>query len=266
VTPLRLVNPQSPEFTAAQCQSLHDLTRFIHEKAYHAMFRIGDQAAEKNPEAFTIEAELPLTIRVFDLGGGLREGAGASGTLKPEDVLSVPMLSFLEGLLDKRISWSRPRPLSAKGFLSVLGQGLAGPPPQAQGVGSASYAVISDRYMNFSTKAGYHFSTVDVYCGHSQNKNYVHFRFAGGGAGEERRLRRVRFLADVLGSLDFKVQLRGDHLVARLEKYEHDFIKARLTDLGRLTMCARQLDMLMDSEESPGFFARIFLKGELERF
>ena len=85
-------------------------------------------------------------------------------------------------------------------------------------------------------------------------------------AGEERRSRRVKFLAAVLGQLGFKVQTRGDVLVARLEKYEHDFIRSRLTELGRLTLCARQLDMLMDSEASPEFFSRAFLAGEMHRF
>jgi pyruvate,water dikinase len=120
--------------------------------------------------------------------------------------------------------------------------------------------------MNFSTKAGYHFSTLDVYCGHSQNKNYIHFRFAGGGAAEDRRLRRVRFLANVLSHLDFRIQLRGDHLSARLEKYDQDFLRTRLADLGRLTMCSRQLDMLMDSEDSPHYFAQMFLKSKFGSF
>jgi pyruvate,water dikinase len=266
VTPLRLVDPQSPDFTPEHCQSLHDLSRFIHEKVYHAMFRIGDMAAQSGAGALRIDADLPLVIHVFDLGGGLREGARSSGRIAPAEILSAPMNAFLEGLLDKRIAWNRPRPVSARGFLSVLGQGIAGPPPESLGVGGASFAVISDRYMNFNTRAGYHFSTVDVYCGQSQNKNYVHFRFAGGGAAEERRLRRVRFLADVLEHLDFRIQLHGDHLVARLEKYDLDFLRGRLADLGRLTMCSRQLDMLMDSDDSPPCFARMFLEGKLECF
>jgi pyruvate,water dikinase len=242
------------------------MMRFIHEKVYHVMFRIGDMAAQDNPGTYTIDADLPLTIRVFDLGGGVADGAGASGRIRSGDIVCVPLVAFMEGILDPRIRWNQPRPVSAKGFMSVLGEGLAGPPPEARGVGSTSYAVVSDRYMNFSTKAGYHFSTADVYCGQSQNKNYIHFRFAGGAAGEERRMRRVRFISEVLTSLDFSVKLRGDHLVARLEKYGHEFIKTRLKDLGRLTMCSRQLDMLMDSEDSPSFFARMFLGGELERF
>jgi pyruvate,water dikinase len=266
VTPLNLVDPHLPGFRADHCQTLHDLSRFIHEKVYHVMFRIGDMAANSGTGALTIDVNLPLAIHVFDLGGGLCQGAGTAGRIKPGDILSVPLLSFLDGLLDPRIVWNRPRPVSARGFLSVLGQGIAGPPPEALGMGNASFAVISDRYMNFSSKAGYHFSTVDVYCGQSQNKNYIHFRFAGGGAGEDRRLRRVHFLAEVLDRLDFRIQLRSDHLVARLEKYERDFIQTRLTDLGRLTLCSRQLDMLMDSDNSPHYFAQMFLEGKLESF
>ncbi|MBI5528379.1 MAG: hypothetical protein HY897_18770 [Deltaproteobacteria bacterium] len=266
VTPLNLINPQSRDFAPGNCKTIHDITRFIHEKVYQAMFRIGDMAAQHNPGAFMLETDLPVVIRLFDLGGGVADGAEDSGPLKTDRVVSVPMVSFLEGLLDKRIRWHQPRPVSMRGFLSVLGEGVAGPPPEARGVGSVSYAVVSDRYMNFSTKAGYHFSTVDVYCGQSQNKNYIHFQFAGGGAGEERRMRRVKFLSEVLSNLDFRIQLRGDRLVARLEKYDNDYIRTKLVDLGRLTMCSRQLDMLMDSEESPGFFAKLFLEGQLERF
>ncbi len=266
VTPLNLVNPHALEFAPAHCRTLHDVTRFIHEKVYHAMFRIGDLASHDTLVAYTLEAALPLTLRLFNLGDGIRDTVEAGSRIKPGDILSAPMAAFLEGLLDPRIRWNQPRPVSARGFLSVLGQGMAGPPPEAQGVGSTSYAVISDRYMNFSTKTGYHFSTIDCYCGQSQNKNYIHFRFAGGGAGEDRRARRIRFLSGVLDNLDFRIQVRGDRLVARLEKYDADFIRTRLTDLGRLTLCARQLDMLMDTDDSPTFFAQLFLRGEMDRF
>ena len=79
-------------------------------------------------------------------------------------------------------------------------------------------------------------------------------------------MRRVQFIASVLSHLDFSVQTRSDLLVARLQKFDRAVIRARLTDLGRLTMCTRQLDMLMDSDASPEFFARAFLTGEMERF
>ena len=143
---------------------------------------------------------------------------------------------------------------------------MAGLPAEARQVGRLSYAIASDRYLNFSTKAGYHFQTIDTYCGQSQNKNYIHFRFHGGDADVERRQRRIRCLSTVLAALDFRIHTRGDLLTARLDKYPRDDIRARLVDLGRLTLCARQLDMLMDTDASPEQFAQAFLKGEWERF
>jgi pyruvate,water dikinase len=168
--------------------------------------------------------------------------------------------------MDTRVRWDRPRPVSARGFLAVLGERMAGMPGEALNVGGASYAIIADRYMNFSTKAGYHFSTVDTYCGRSLNKNYIHFRFTGGAADEARRLRRVRFVQNVLAALDFRVQTRSDLLVARLDKFDRDAIISRLTVLGRLTICCRQLDMLMDSDASPDYFTRAFLADEMGQF
>lgn len=266
VTPLTLTDPASKAFTPEGCRSMHDITRYVHEKAFEVMFHYGDVASTDTHHARRLAVKLPIAVFVFDVGGGLREGAGNGADVGANDVTSEPLEAFLAGLLDDRISWDRPRPLSARGFLSVLGESMAGPPAEALKVGRASYAIVSDRYLNFSTKAGYHFSTVDTYCGQSLNKNYIHFRFAGGATDASRRMRRVQFIATVLSQLDFSVQTRSDLLVARLQKFDRETIRARLVDLGRLTMCTRQLDMLMDSDASPEFFARIFLAGEMDRF
>lgn len=266
VTPLTLIDPASPEFHPDNCRSLHDITRYVHEKAFEAMFHYGDMAAIKESSSIRLKAKLPITVQIFDVGNGLAEMDDTSASIRPENVLSVPMRSFLEGLLESRIRWDLPRPVSMRGFFSVLGESVAGLPADAIDIGRASYAIISDQYMNFSTKAGYHFSTVDTYCGRSINKNYIHFRFVGGAADEERRRRRVQFLSMVVGALDFRVTIRGDALFAALDKYSAADIQSRLVTLGRLTLCARQLDMLMNSDSSPDFFARAFLAGEWHRF
>jgi pyruvate,water dikinase len=176
------------------------------------------------------------------------------------------MKAFLEGLLEPGIRWDLPRPISMRGFFSVLGESMTGPPPDSIQIGRLSYAIVSDRYMNFSTKAGYHFSTIDTYCGRSVNKNYIHFRFTGGAADSQRRERRIRFVSKILAALDFDVQTKGDTLAARLSKYGSEGIKSRLASLGRLTLCVRQLDMLMDADTSPDYFARAFLAKEWQRF
>jgi pyruvate,water dikinase len=266
ITPLQLIDTASPAFTPSNCRSLHDITRYVHEKVFEVMFYVGDKAATLSPDSLSLEEDLPFRVLVLDVGGGIADGSGSEGRISLGDVASVPMKAFLSGLSDKRVNWKKPRAVSARGFMSVLGENIAGPPAEALGVGQPSFAVISDRYMNFSTKAGYHFNTVDTYCGKSLNKNYIHFRFEGGAADEARRERRCKFISIVLNSLNFKVQVRGDVLVGRLEKYDRELIQQRLVDLGRLTLSCRQLDMLMRDEASPDFFARAFLAGELERF
>ncbi len=266
VTPLHLTDPASAQFTASSCRSLHDVTRFVHEKVFEVMFHFGDLAATDRMNSVTLDAYLPLHVLLYDVGGGLSPEAAEKGRARVEDVLSVPGQAFLSGLTDRRIRWDQPRPLSGRGFLSVLGAGIAAPPAQARDVGRHSYAVLSDRYMNFSTKAGYHFSTVDTYCGASLSKNYIHFRFDGGGAAGDRRARRVQFLSAVLRALDFTTQVRGDQLIARLEKYDREAIRSHLATLGRLTLCARQLDMLMDADESVEYFTRSFLADEMSAF
>lgn len=281
VTPLSLTDPASPAFRPEFCQSLHDITRYVHEKTFEAVFHWGDVNWGDTRHARQLQVHLPLTIHVIDVGGGLREEeaanedegdradggpGGASPAITLDDVVSTPFRALLSGMLDSRLRWDRPRPLSARGFLAVVGERMAGLPGEALRVGGASYAIVSDRYVNFSTKAGYHFATIDTYCGQSVNKNYIHFRFAGGAADGARRERRVRFIASVLASLDFKVQTRGDLLVARLGQFDHDALLARLEDMGRLCMCTRQMDMLMDSDASPEYFARAFLARDMDRF
>jgi pyruvate,water dikinase len=266
VTPLNLIDPASPDFQPGNCRTLHDLTRFVHEKVFEVMFRIADRASSMSSMPHQLLGRLPFPVLVLDVGGALLPGTDTSQGVGVDGIASVPMRAFLAGLTDARINLDQPRAVSARGFASVVGESIGVRSPAAIGVGRSSFVVASDRYMNFGTKAGYHFSTVDTYCGKSLNKNYIHFRFEGGAAAEERRERRCRFLSIVLRERGFDVHIGGDKVMARLEKYECDFICSRLTDLGRLTLICRQLDMLMNSDSHPEYFARMFLSERFEKF
>jgi pyruvate,water dikinase len=266
VTPLSLIDPAGADFNSAGCKSLHDITRFVHEKLYESMFQIGDKAQKRLHNTFELEADFPIEVRIFDIGGGLASSAAERRRVRPEEVVSAPFQAILKGLSDTRIDWRKPRAVSAAGLMSVVGASMLGPPPDASSLGTVSFVVVSDTYLNFSIKAGYHFSTIDALCDRNQHNNYINFRFAGGGASDERRVRRLRFLTEILRNLDFMVSARGDLLIARLERLKPEDMCLRLADLGRLTMCSRQLDMLMDSDQSPLFFSKAFLNGEFDNF
>jgi len=266
VCPLRLIDPASEDFRPERCRSIHDVTRFVHEKTFAEMFHIGDDVKNSDEAAAVkLRARLPIDIYIFDLGGALRSEA-AGRDVQLTDVESVPLRAFIMGLNDPAIRWDRPRPVSLGGFLSVLGESMVGPPPSKHGLGRRSFAMASDTYLNFSTRAGYHFSTVDTYCGRSINKNYVQLRFSGGAAAKDRRVRRVRFVAKVMTRLGFDVKTRGDLMAARLAKYPREDIESTLRRLGQLTVCTRQLDMLMDSDDHVEAFTDAFFAGDFERF
>lgn len=127
--------------------------------------------------------------------------------------------------------------------------------------GDKSYAIISDRYMNFSSRVGYHYSVLDSYCGMTDSKNYISFSFQGGAAGEDRRIRRIRAIALVLEELRFSVTMQGDMVKSRFQKYPRAEIEDRLDQLGRLLQVTRQMDMLMVSDEAVSVFRDDFMQG-----
>jgi pyruvate,water dikinase len=266
ITPLNLTDPSSVDFRAERCQTLHDVVRFVHEKLYAAMFGFGDKAAQSSARSWKLQVKLPMTILVADLGGGLTREPSTSEPLRDRDIASTPFQAFLVGLLDGRIDWTKPRNVSGSGFMSVVGEAMLGPPAETQNLAQPSYAVLAHQYMSFSGRAGYHFSVIEAICSTVGNNKFVQYTFAGGGAGEERRGRRAAFLQQVLSTLGFAVQVKGDLVTARFLRSSGPDTRRLLIRLGQLTLCSRQLDMLMDSDDSPKAYAAAFLESRFEQF
>ncbi|MDR1855740.1 MAG: pyruvate, phosphate dikinase [Desulfovibrio sp.] len=262
ILPLHLVDPQSENFVPENCTSLHDIMRYVHERSYAAMFKLSDSVSgHEGGFAAKLVCPVPLDLHVIDMGGGLAEGVGS--TVRVDQILSVPFKHVLDGMLNPDVQPSGPRPVNMRGFMSVMGKSLAGVNMECGArFGDRSYAIVSDRYLNFSSRIGYHYAIVDTWCGDSLSKNYIRFEFAGGAAGDERRSRRARCIALILAELGFAVEVLGDRMRGRFQKYHRSAICPRLDQIGRLLIMTRQMDMLMVDDAAVKIFADKFLRGE----
>jgi len=247
ILPLHLVDPGSPAFVPRNCLTIHDIMRYIHEKAYEALFQLGDQVAEAGQGAVRLEAPLPIDLYLIDLGGGLCREAADLRAVTLDQVRSVPLRALVIGMLEARTGEHKePRPVNLGGFWSVMGRQLLDPPRLgSERFGDRSYAIVSDVYLNFSSRVGYHYSILDSFCSANPAKNYINFEFKGGAADAQRRHRRVRVIQRVLVDLGFWVDAVGDRVTARLSKQPADLLVRRLDTLGRLLIQTRQMDMLM---------------------
>jgi pyruvate,water dikinase len=262
IIPLNLVDPKSDQFTASNCRTIHDIMRYLHELSYGEIFHLSDQASDKWNVALKLVSGIPLDLYIVDLGGGVSQNRSSSSRVKVDEITSVPFRALLSGMSRHEFHMAEPRPIELSGFFSVMSRQLLDPPNMAtERFGDKSYAIISNKYLNFSSRVGYHYSILDAYCGKTAAKNYVHFQFKGGAADVLRRERRARCIAVILEQYGFLCEVVGDRVNARYAKNISAHIVERLDILGRLLMYTRQMDMLMKSDEAIQVLARQFIEG-----
>jgi pyruvate,water dikinase len=261
ILPLNLTDPKSASFTPRNCKTVHDIMRLIHELSYQELFQIGDLVSAKGSLSLKLSAPLPIDLYLIDLGDGLKDVSARASKVKPEQIASAPFKALLDGML--KLKYLEPRPVEFKGFMSVMSQQmLSSPYAASERFGDKSYAIISDKYLNFSSRVGYHYSVLDAYCGLTNTKNYVNFQFKGGAADDVRKNRRVRLIQKLLETIGFLTEVQGDRVWARFAKREAEATAERLDYLGRLLIFTRQLDMLMYSEDSVSKVADCFINGD----
>jgi len=202
-----------------------------------------------------------LDLYVINLEGGFSELPENTRKVTVSQIVSVPFRALLKGMTHEDLRRPQVRPVEFKGFFSVMSEQMLTNPQAAERFGDRSFAIISDKYLNFSSRVGYHYSVLDAYCGQTINKNYITFSLKGGAADDIRKNRRVRAIAQILRELDFTVEVQGDRVDARFQKYEGPVVEEKLDQLGRLLIFTRQMDMLMNSEGSVEGVSRNFLAG-----
>jgi pyruvate,water dikinase len=246
ISPLNLIDPDSPEFKVGNCRTLHDLTRFCHEKAMDAMFIPDLDRALESSHICRLQTELPLNLFILDLGGGLRVTGQEEVT--EADIACRPFQALLRGFHHPRVSWAGQVAPDLKGFISVFANTMYDMGKSERGLGGKSFAIITENYLNFNSRLGYHFGIVDAYISEEKNDNYISFQFKGGAATIVRRERRARLLKQLLDELGFKAQAKGDLVQGRLVKLSLLETEQSLELTGLLMAFCRQLDLALASD------------------
>ena len=260
IAPLNLIDPKKDNFKPEACKTIHDVIRFSHEKAMQEMFRIGEDVKPKENVAIPLRVFLPIKIYIIDLGGGLSVGKEAE-IATGDDVTSIPFRALLKGMTHKDVDWSCNASLSIGGLGSIIAQSVIRDPSLDGRLGSPTYAVIGDKYLNFNSRIGYHFATIDSYCGPVVNDNYISFSFKGGAADIGRRTRRALLIAAILKKMEFKVEQTGDMIRGTLKKYERNVMESKLDMLGRLMGAVNLLDRLLADTGMIEWYINEFFKG-----
>jgi len=259
IVPLRLTDPRAPEFRAESCTTLHDITRYVHERSYEEMFRLGESIDDVRQVAYYLDVFLPVDLYIIDVGGGVVESV-RDNRIKPSQITSAPLAALLKGMLHPKIPRWGARPIDVGGFASVVMQHALTSPEQERTFRDPSYALVSDRYLNYTARVGYHFSIVDAYCGDTTNKNYVHLLFRGGAANSQRRGRRARAIAGILKEWGFSVEVQGDSTNGRIHKMPREEAARLIEHVGRLLQFMRQMDVAMTSEAAVEEVKAAFLR------
>lgn len=246
IEPLNLLDPSEKNFTPHACKTLHDITRFVHEKAVEALidFHFYNRHTP-GPGTAKLEWDLPLDLVFIDIGGGLRNGTKRK--IGAGDITSAPMKAVLDGLAVPGAWNNDPMSVDFGSFMSSLTRTISPELATPKNLGQ-NLAVVSADYANISLRLGYHFTMIDTYLSDKINDNYIYFRFFGGVTEGIRRSRRARFLGRILEENDFRVERHGDFVVGRIKKLDKQGILSRLSLLGLLIGYTRQLDVKMVDE------------------
>ncbi|MBF0564365.1 MAG: hypothetical protein HQK89_03895 [Nitrospirae bacterium] len=259
ITRLNLTAIDEADISPKDIRTVHDMIRFVHEMSVKEMFRIGKLTEEENSTQVLKSQRVPMNFYIIDLDGGVVDDAKFLRKISAEQICSIPFKALWRGMVHEGVRWAGAVDLDMGGLASVMVRSFV-----STGVtekGGKGYVIVTDSYVNLSIKLAYHYTIIDAFCGESYINNYVNFRFYGGGASTDGRIRRALFIKEVTETFGFKVDVKGDLVIASLNGASRAETEEKLDMLGRLLGCSRQLDMAISSMDAKDWYVKAFLEG-----
>jgi len=265
ISPLNLLDPLMERFTPEGCRTIHDILRFIHEKA---VMELIDNAMNglKGQAAMKLELPIPAGIIVVDIGGGLDQTmncAAGSHSVTFEQVVSMPLRAVLQGMMQPGAWHSGPVSLRVNDFLTSMMR-LPDIVSGNDSYAANNVAVVSHEYLNLSLRFGYHFNMIDCYCSETARNNHIYFRFTGGATDMAKRSRRIELISIILKEYGFNTKSKGDLIIGRIANMGRGDMEKILDSIGRLIAYTRQLDAVLHDDTKVERYARNFLGGIYE--
>lgn len=255
ITHLNLTNPLAEDFKAEACKTVHDILRFIHEKAVEELMKKASCSIKTN-KPVRLELPIPTGITVIDIGGGLKIKEGKK-TATFEDITSIPLKAIIKGMMHPGVWRSDVIPLTMHDFIRAM---VRSPNLTTNPLAESHIAIASREYVNLNLRFGYHLNMLNCYCGNNQRHNHIYFRFLGGATDIKKRIRRIQLIANILKEHGFNIKTKGDLLIARLANISQDKMENILDQLGRLIAYTRQLDAVLHDDEAVKQYTKNFLR------
>lgn len=261
IAPLNLLDPESPRFAPGFCETMHDITRYSHEKAVEEMFRMDESLFSGRCGKQLKYKGGKLQYFVVNIENGFcRQVEGRY--IELEDICCPPLHALWRGMV--AIPWAGPVGTTGRSFLALVAESAGNPELEITSSSTRmmrNYFMVDKDYCNLQASFGYHFCTIEAQAGEAEQENYVNFHFKGGAANIGRRLLRVNAIADVLVENGFIVEVKEDALSARAEELDAQDVQELLLILGYLIIHTRQMDAGMHGEDSRVAFADMLRKG-----